>query len=277
MTATSAIMHGLRLVCLILSDAIFSSTAIVLPHAAVAPPVRTRGVEELKVGALPNLPNPHFRYTAAYHGEVISNLASTMACVAANHELAMMGFDDPVNTAQKWTHPEYPDVALGFAEYNGKPVTVRWAMFLVYAAIKDMMLRDRYERSTFFGYYRDSPIGRVLFYPVQQPANFPPPEATLNANTTKDTNGVTYDVRLSAPGLSPSLNDELQARVVYLDKAMDRRDALLTIIYLLIGIGGRNNAELHAYHCTLVAITTRVSTIWNKIPSPGAQHSLRSG
>ncbi|KAL8750822.1 MAG: hypothetical protein Q9184_006284 [Pyrenodesmia sp. 2 TL-2023] len=271
-------MHGFRLVCLIVFYATFSSTAILLPHAATVLPVSTPpDVEDIKVGALPNLPDPNFEYTATYRAEAIATLASIMACVAANRELAMMGFDDPVNTAQTWTHPEYPGVALGFAEDNRKPVMVRWAMFLVYAAIKDMMLRHRYQASVFSGFYRNGPIGRVLFHPVQQPANLQQPGPTTVANATKDTNGLRFNVRLSARRTNPSPNEELQARVEYLDKAMDRRDALLTIIYLLISLGDRHNAQLQAYHCALTAITTKVNTIWNKIPSPGARHTLRSG
>ncbi|KAL8925661.1 MAG: hypothetical protein Q9208_003344 [Pyrenodesmia sp. 3 TL-2023] len=270
-------MHGLRLVCRILFYVTFPIPAIVLCHPAAVPPVSTPGFEELEVGALPNLPNADFRYTVAYRAESLSNLASIMACVAANRELAMMGFDEPVSTAQRWTHPEYPGVALRFVEENMKPVTVRWAIFLVYAAIRDMMLRDRYQASVFFGYYRESPIGRVLFYPITQGANLQQSESTTIAGTPKDTNGATFDVRPFAPRANPSPNNILHAEVEYNDTAMDRRDALLMIIYLQISLGGRHNAPLRVYHCALAAITTKVNTIWNMIPSPGAQYILRSG
>ncbi|KAI4179169.1 MAG: hypothetical protein LQ346_007250 [Caloplaca aetnensis] len=266
-------MRGLRLVCLIFSPAICSSVAIVLPNPAVASPISTPVLDDIKLGALPNLPDTSFSYRVAYRSEPLSSLPSTMAGVAAMRDLAMMGFDDPVSTTQQWTHPEYPGVTVAFAEDNGKPVRVRWAMFLVHASIKDMMLRDVYQASVFFGYYRRRPIGRVLFYPTgHPPASIPSLEASSTAKRGKDTTNL--DIGLFS---ASRVNDELQARVEYVNKAMDRRDALLTILYLLIGLGGRHNSPLQAYHCSLQAVTAEVRTIWNTIPSPGAPYVLRSG
>ncbi|KAL8897123.1 MAG: hypothetical protein Q9207_007370, partial [Kuettlingeria erythrocarpa] len=265
-------MRGLRLMCLISAPVIFAGITTVLLNPAVASPISTPVLDDIKLGALPHLPDASFSYTAAYRREPLSSLPSTMAGVAAMRDLAMVGFDDPVSTTQRWTHPEYPGVTLAFAEDNGKPVRVRWAMFLVHCSIKDMMLRDRYEASVFIGYYRSRPVGSVLFYPTARPpASLQSPEGSPIANSTKDNSDLTIvDVSLAAPGVISNPNDELQARVEYVNKAMDRRDALLTILYLLIGLGGRHNAPLQAYHCTLQAVTAEVRTIWNKIPSPGA-------
>ncbi|KAL8993089.1 MAG: hypothetical protein Q9188_007418 [Gyalolechia gomerana] len=263
--------------CLSILSTIFFCATLHLPIAARVLPISNSSVENLNLSALPELPDKHFRYVAVYRPPALSEVPAIMACVAALQELAMLDFDTTVSSDKRWTHPNYPGVFLSVYGQPSTPLTVRWAIFLIHAGIRDMMLRERYETGIFFGWYRDVRLGRVLFWSSRQPQP-PNPQRPENAPMlSTGTNHTELTFQRGRPGIGSKLvsADQLQANVEYLEKTMDRRDSMLMIIYLMMSLGGRDNEPLVAFQCIFPAITVEVRTIWNALPA--APQGINSG
>lgn len=266
--------------CLFLRHAISFCTAAVISNGIIPLPTAIPTVEDFNVSALPDMPDQDFRYVAAYREPVLPNTACIMAGVSAMRELALLDINSLVSDTEKWTHPDYPGVVVSLAGERGERLTVRWAMWLVHAGVKDMMLRTRYQTSTFFGWFRDVKIGHVMFDAIAVEAKTAPqlPRMSPIASTTSGSR-VSFNFSLPGPeAANPAANDDLHAQVEYVGKAMDSRDSLEMIIWLLMSLGPRDNEPLAVYQCTIPAITSNVVTIWNAVKRPGSHpYLLNSG
>ena len=120
---------------------------------------------DLNVSALPNLPDDDFNYVAAFssQGPDFPSTACIMAGVAAMNDLALRKIDEVVGESESWTNPEYPGVAVSLVSERSPGVTVRFAMWLIHAGVKDMMIRRRYRTAIFPGTWRNLEIGYSSF------------------------------------------------------------------------------------------------------------------
>ncbi|KAI4268101.1 MAG: hypothetical protein LQ337_008039 [Flavoplaca oasis] len=222
-----------------------------------------------KLSAIPDLPGQGFSYDAAYTLPRITPIASIMACIAAMHDLVLLNWDSYIGDSRTWTHPNYPEVSVIVDDVGGSKCTVRFALWLMQAAIRDMMIRNRYRTAAFLGRYQRVLVGRLQFVrnPITGGEKLGTPTETNLSNETSGSN-VSFRFELpSAPGRVIS-NDPLGARVDYLDKRMDMRDTYLTIIWLLMAFGSRGYQHLRIFHCNVKSLTVEVMTIWTNVSHP---------
>ncbi len=251
--------------------ALLSPVAVTLTTAM---PANLPPGQGLKLSALPALPDPNFRYVAAYRKPDISFTASTMACVAAMRDLAFLDIDSYLGSKKSWTHAGYPGVSVTVEGEGGTRSTVRFAMWLIQAGIRDIMLRERYETSVFTGWYREVKIGRVSFNRHHH-ASAQGPQIAGDAVAEIHSSGFSFDLQLSSTSGSITSDDKLHVQVEHLDKAVDKRDIFFAIIWLLMTLASHHEHEpLHAFHCSLMAPTAEVRTIWNTVVRPGSEAYL---
>lgn len=186
-----------------------------------------------------------------------------MVCVYAMRELALLPDFSQFFLGKTWIMDAYPQVAMS-AGNPGDVSTVRWAMWIIVAAIKDMMLRSHFQTSKFFGTYFDIKIGLVKFF---APNNV---EMIAAANRTESVipqiagaaSTATVAVNLGDPKLNTTSNDdELQASLTYRTKDIPRRDIFMAIIWMLLNLAPHEDDE-RVLVLAVVAppITTAVTT-----------------
>ncbi|KAL8734994.1 MAG: hypothetical protein Q9166_001119 [cf. Caloplaca sp. 2 TL-2023] len=254
-----------------------SALYIVSLCIAAAVPTARPALEDLDVSTLPDVPGRDFRYVAAYREPTLPKTACIMASVAAMRELAHLNINSYISNAQAWTHQEYPGVSITVWGEGGRRSTVRFAMFMVQAGIRDMMIRNRYQTSIFFGWFRDARIGRIVF--TSEPhTNDKPSQISAIPDTEVHRTRISFDLELPSAITTPASNEKLHADVQYLEKAMDSRDSFLMIIWLLMALGAHDDEPLDTFQCSILAITVEVRTVWNAVKRP-ASHSyfLKSG
>ena len=245
--------------------------------AVALPPPIPPTAEILNLTALPDLPDKDFGYVASYRGSRLDKRACIMAGVNAMRDLALLAKNDFIDLRHNvWTHPLYPTAKLEVVPDPAvRMISARYAGWIINAAIKDMMIRETYETSAFFGWYRHVGIGRVLVSrngaPRLQLPSVPPPPNSSAAAPGKVTS-------FNITGTQLAADDQLHADINYVGKDMDMRDSMAMIIYTLMSLGGRHDTPLGSYHVTLDAVTVQVRSIWNRIETPGkATYHLTSG
>ena len=242
---------------------------------ATIPAVNTVKIDPA-LSAIPDLPGLGFSYDAAYTLPRITAIASIMACIAAMHDLALLNWNSYIGEPRTWTHPGFPEVSVIMDNVGGSKSTVRFALWLMQAAIRDMMIRNTYRTAAFLGRYRKVLIGRLQF--VRNPtAGVAKIGSSTETNIGNETGGSNVSFRFevpSAPGRALS-NHRLGARVDYLDKRMDMRDTYFIIIWLLMAFGSRGYQPLRIFHCNIRSLTVEAMTIWTDLSHPPrGQHLL---
>ncbi|KAL8671952.1 MAG: hypothetical protein Q9168_003578 [Polycauliona sp. 1 TL-2023] len=233
--------------------------------------------QDLGFSSLPDLPDQDLTYDAQYLPGTLSSIASFMACVAAMHELALLEKDSFIGDNRIWFHPGYPEVSVTMVEVEGCRSTARWAMWLIQAAIRDIMIRSRYQTAEFLGQYRKVKIGIVQILKSRHPVPLDMPQQSSIAGATKPStsNDVSFKVQKPNGTGSTILADPYDARVNYLDKPMDMRDTFFSLIWLLMAFGTYGHMPLRVFHISFLTITTEVRTIWNRVPhSPSGEPPL---
>ncbi|KAL8846470.1 MAG: hypothetical protein Q9221_008436 [Calogaya cf. arnoldii] len=252
---------------------------------SAAVPATSPAEQKPRLSALPDLPDPDFHYDAAYTMPHFSPTASIMACVAAMRELALLDRNAYIGETKSWTHPGYPEATVLIEDVGGSRSTVRFAMWIIQAAIKDMMQRSMFQTSAFLGHYRNTIIGRVqiLRHHVAGVSNEPQITAGAgsDAGDEKSSSGVSFGFRPpeALPGAT-ALKDDFDARIQYVGKAMDMRDVYFSMIWLMLVFGSHNNEPLRALEwrndvisarrivCKVPSVTIEVRTLWYSVARP---------
>ncbi|KAL8790931.1 MAG: hypothetical protein Q9213_000356 [Squamulea squamosa] len=200
-----------------------------------------------------------------------------MASVAAMRELAQLNINSFIGNTKTWSHPGYPGASVTMQGQGGKRSSIRFAMWLIQASIKDTMLRERYQTAVFFGWYHGARIGRVIF----SATGYDNVEATSRVATPvvqNNLSSLSFNLDIPSTGRSPVSQDDLDARVQYIGKAMDRRDSFFTMIWLLMAFGCHSNQPLRAFSCSVPAVTVEARTIWNAVMRPPSHpYMLKAG
>lgn len=223
--------------------------------------------------SLPNLPNEDFEYSVHYHGSSLPDVPCMMVTVFAMRELALEVFSEKID-GKTWIMNGYPHVAMS-VENPGDILTVRWTMWTISAAIKDMMRRNRFQTSEFKGTYLGHPIGVVKFFApntietvamAKGAANAVPQIAggASIANQSTATISINRDDRKVN---ATSNDDQLRASLTYKTKEISRRDMFNTIIWMLLNLAPHKNDErVLVITVTTPAITTSVTTHFIRVP-----------
>ncbi|KAL8961206.1 MAG: hypothetical protein Q9183_005344 [Haloplaca sp. 2 TL-2023] len=234
---------------------------------------------DLNVSALPNLPDDDFNYAAAYNsqGPDFSSTACIMAGVAAMNDLALRKLDEVVRGSESWTHPDYPGVAVSLVSEQSPGVTVRFAMWLIHAGVRDMMIRRQYRTAIFRGTFRDVKIGYSHFQGADTRAG-----AARESQPVSSAMNIVSASEGSHPGhslqaASHDLEDGFNAVVDYTGSRMDRRDVFDYILYQMMSLCPRHNNALVVLQGSIVAVTVQVVGIWNAIKRPGGDPFVLRG
>ncbi|KAL8736323.1 MAG: hypothetical protein Q9181_002501 [Wetmoreana brouardii] len=219
------------------------------------------------LSTIPDLPNENFEYRPRYQGALIRDTLCMMVCIRAMRDLALEAFHEEVRTLSIWRHPEFPGAAVAAGPSSqGGVTTVRFLMWLLLCAIRDMMARNNFQTSEFKGLYlgRDVGVVRFIVYPRQTS------EITTTA-ASKDA-GVAFVFNATGlVGTDPSSNDKLEGYVTYLDKAIERNDIFLAICWIVLNLAPNDKTRpLDRIVTTINGVSAAVTTIWNKAPQAGA-------
>ena len=256
--------------CIVLLSAVQTCISAALPA--------TNAVgQRLGFSSLPDLPDQDLTYDVQYLPGTLSSMASFMACVAAMHELALLEMDSFIGDNRIWFHPGYPEVSVTMVEVEGCRSTARWAMWIIQAAIRDIMIRSRYQTAEFLGQYRKVKIGIVQILKSRHPVPLDMPQQSSIAGTARPSisKGVSFKIQQLNGTMSTVSADPLNASVKYLDKPMDMRDTFFSLIWLLMAFGTYGHMPLRVFHISFLTITTEVKTIWNRVPhSPSGEAPL---
>ncbi|KAL8700632.1 MAG: hypothetical protein Q9201_005349 [Fulgogasparrea decipioides] len=234
------------------------------------------------LSTIPDLPNENFKYGTRYQGALIRDTLCMMVCIRAMRDLAVKAFDQKVSALSIWVHPKFPGAAVAAGPSSPAAVTtVRFLMWLLLCAIRDMMARNRFQTSEFKGQYLGRDVGVVRFSDNHRdlagtqhngivPRQLQASEAVPTA-ASKDASASFAFNATSLVGTDPSSNDKLDGHVTYLDKAIERNDIFLVVCWTLINLAPHDKTRpLDRIVTSINGVSAVVTTIWNKAPQAGA-------
>ena len=219
---------------------------------------------------LPVYPNRDVQYFVDYRGVALPDTACMMVCVFAMRELALLDILDIV-APKTWVMDEFPQVALSVGN-PGDSLGVRWAMFTIVLAIRDMMRRGQYETSQFNCTYLGVKVGQADFFPtdtismkaVTESTEYVVPQIS-GAAITASSSTPTTTINIGHSKLNASFNDDddLQAELTYRDKEISKRDMVMAIIWTLLTVAPHDIDErIVTTSNTCTAITASVTTFF---------------
>ncbi|KAL8724330.1 MAG: hypothetical protein Q9181_006874 [Wetmoreana brouardii] len=234
------------------------------------------------LSAIPNIPDADFDTVSYYHDNTpISENACVMVFVAAMRQLALRHFEEDLSPGSfSWQHPRYPGVVLSLGPPLGKhKISVRFALWTVNAALRDMMFRDRFQEMEIFTTYKGNPIGFLQMLPStptvavkaeQGPAIMQQPQGDGLAPTASSGSSVTFDVNSTRVGADVGTvrGDQLQAHIDYLDKKVDRRDIWVMIVWSMLYLAPSNRVPLGFWRTSISSVASEVTCIWNSVRPP---------
>ncbi|KAL8686588.1 MAG: hypothetical protein Q9218_006998 [Villophora microphyllina] len=233
------------------------------------------------LSALPNLPDKDFSGVAAYTSSVqLQEKPCVAVCVAAMRQLALHHIDaDLPEGALTWTHPDYNTVTLWLEPPQGQNhLTVRFALWTLSAAFRDMLSRNNYAQLVFHGVYRRSSVAIVSFLPSRDV-----PTAVIGARNRTVIQQVIPQLDLSVITATTSANndsvlfgfdprnvivadDSLRAEVDYLPKIIEPRDIYIMIVWTMISMCPYNRDPLSVTQLRVPGPTAVVTSVWNRVP-----------
>ena len=233
---------------------------------------------------LPIYPDRSIGYSAHYLRGDLPDTACMMVCVFAMRELALLDITDTI-APKTWVMDEFPEVALSVGN-PGDSLGVRWAMFTIALAIKDMMIREQYEISQFNCTYLGIKIGQADFLPtntvrlraVSESTEYAVPQIsggaiTASSSTAPDT------INIGHSKLNASLmDDDLHADLTYRDKEISKPDMTMAIIWTLLTVAPHQIDErIITTSNTCAAITASVTTSFIRVRGCLPRLQLRYG
>lgn len=211
----------------------------------------------LTAGIAPDLPNDVFGYTSEYGGPLLPDIPCMMVCVFAMRELALLpGFlRDHEIPGKTWIVDDYPQVALSVGGPSGV-VTVRFAVYIIEAAIRDMMTRNQFQTSQFVGTWLGVRVVNLEFFApnaIETPV--------VKAVPTVKDKMATVSIDISHPNLNATSNkDRLRAVVTYKTKEISQKDMFMAIIWAILTLAPLEDEErIRIETITDFAITASVT------------------
>ena len=222
---------------------------------------------------LPDLPTKDFQYIALYRGSVLPDIACMMVCVFAMRELALLPDFGARLSGKTWIMDDYPQVAMSVG--NPGETTVRWAMWTITAAIRDMMTHNEFRASQFNGIYLDIRVGVVRFFApntietgiVANQTEHAVPQISEAASTATHTPTVSISFDVSDLKLNATSNaDEMWADLTYRTKKISRFDVFMAIIWTLLNLAPhKDNESVRIVTIPNAAITASVTVSFSRV------------
>lgn len=198
-----------------------------------------------------------------------------MVCIFAMRELALLPnfYGDHEIPGKTWRMDDYPQVAISVGN-PGDVVIVRFAMYTIAAAIRNIMTRNRFQTSQFVGSCWGVKVAYVKFF---TPDTI---ETTFAANRTEyavsqvskavsTVNDDTTTIPINIGDLNlnaTSNNDQLWASLTYKTKEISKNDMFMAIILALLTLARYVNEErIRVLTITDFAITASVTTYFIRV------------
>ncbi|CAD6587519.1 MAG: hypothetical protein ASARMPREDX12_002920 [Alectoria sarmentosa] len=229
----------------------------------------------LTIGIAPDFPNDEFECYPDYGGPLLPDIPCIMVCVFAMRELALLPnfYGNHEISGKTWRMDEYPQVAISVGN-PGDVVIVRFAIYTIAAAIRDIMNLNRFQTSQFVGLWLGVKVAHVKFF---APDTI---ETTFAANRTEyavsqvskavstvNDNKTTIPINIGDLSLNAtSNNDRLWADLTYKTKEISKKDMFMAIIFALLTLAQYANEErIRVLTITDFAITAKVTTFFIRV------------
>ncbi|KAL8692046.1 MAG: hypothetical protein Q9218_002855 [Villophora microphyllina] len=277
--------------CVILSFRIAATTPV---PASVEPDAFS--VPATNLSNLPNLPDKDYEAVSHYGPTPLRERACVLVATSVMHTLALHHIDDVLpGGPQVWTHPLDPSVVLWITPPEGSQETaVRFAMWTLFAAFRDMSQKQRFNQMEYLGAYRQQAVAGVAFYPAAKglpniagknlTVALQPLQLTGDILSKESHSGFTFSFGANSTALgdgsdTPANDDKLHAHVDYIGKVVDQRDIWMMILWFQLNLAPHNRTPISVFQTVLPGITAKMYTIWNSVkPPPGTQpHSFGGG
>ena len=217
----------------------------------------------------PDLPDDNFGYSVHYVNPPISATPCMMLSVFAMRELATQDFESKFE-GKIWAMYSYPEVKISFTPKSEDTSTVRWAMWSLAAAIRDMMVRSRFQTAQFETHYSAVQIGTLKFFVpesigAEAEANYTELASLLTPARASAANG--SDIILTN---SSNLEDDprsLSIQVTFKTTEIPRRDVFLSIVQALLNLGPLDSTTRITQPLAITgnALTVKITTSFAKV------------
>ena len=186
----------------------------------------------------PDLPDNNYGYSVQYLDPPLPAIACMMLCVFAMRELALRNFESEFN-ATTWAMYSYPDVKISFTPASRATSTVRWALWSLAAAIRDMIIHDRFQSAQFNTHYSTVPTGILRFVPssiaTEAEANRPRLASSPTIAVKSTTDGA--DLILANDSDLDDSPLDFSIIVTFQSTELPQRDIFLAVIQALLNLG----------------------------------------
>ncbi|KAL9010093.1 MAG: hypothetical protein Q9173_004940 [Seirophora scorigena] len=239
------------------------------------------------LSAVPHTPDEQWSGVSAYRPPSVAAVPTMMALVQAIHALAPLEPLSSLTTEQRWTHPNFPGVVVSMQ--GSKLTTARFGMWIIVFAMRDMLMRDRFQMSYFIGRWQGLRVAALHIEPAgfvdgeagkqqhdstdstERLAVTKAAEEVTKASSSRSLTSIFSVSRNDSSLLVPSLtDDELMAYVHYLSTPIDRKDMFMAIVWLILALSPFYHDPLYVFRCNVDAIGAEIPTIWNRVRDPAA-------
>ena len=230
--------------------------------------IASTDTNHLTAGLAPDLPNHEFDYTSKYSGRLLPDIPCMMVCVFAMRELALLsnfngGCEIPGKT---WIMDEYPQVAISVGNPDDV-VTVRFAMWTITSAIRNMMIRNQFQTSQFVGTWLGVRVVYMNFFAPNTIETTVVKTHTEYAVSQSSADTATVSINIGDSNRNVTLNDDqLRAEVIYKTKEISKKDMFMAVIIALLTLAPHETEErIRIVTITEFAITASVTTYFIRV------------
>ena len=222
----------------------------------------------------PDLPDNNYGYSAHYFNPVLSATACMMLCVFAMRDLALQDFESRFE-GKTWAMYSYPETKVSFTPSAGDINTVRWALWGMAAAIRDMMVRNRFQTAQYDTTYMGIQVGVVKFFAPHRidtgaKGNLTELVPSLTSGPASATNHTdTTFISLNDPNgnVASSNSDDLWTEVTFRTTEIPIEDTFMSIVQALLNLGPLNSTALITQPLAVIgdALTVKIVTSFKRV------------
>ncbi len=231
--------------------------------------IASTDINHLTAGIAPDLPNHGFEYSSRYSGRLLLDILCMMVCVFAMRELALLPtfYGDYKIPGKTWTMDEYPQVAISVGNPDNV-VTMRFAMWTITSAIRDMMAHNQFQTSQFIGMWLGVRVVYMNFFAPNTIETTVVKNRTEHAVSQFSADSATVSIDIGDSNRNATLdNDQLRAEVIYKTKEISKKGMFMAISDAILALAPHENEErICILTITEFAITASVTTYFIRVP-----------
>ena len=255
----------------VLSSLSLHAIAASLPAFPASINLPTRASKNLSdSNRYPDLPDDSFSYSVRYGNPIISATPCMMLAVFAMRELALQDFESKFE-GKTWALYTYPEVKVSFTPKSRHTSTVRWALWSLAVAIRDMMVHNRFQTAQFETHYSDVQVGTLKFFVPQgigaeAGANQTGGDPSLTPAPASATNGTVDTISISSSDLEDNPGG-LFIQVAFKTTGIPRIDVFISIVQGLLNLAPKISTRRITQPLAIVgdALTCSIATSFTSV------------